>query len=30
MPPRVVWLRAMVSIPLPFLAGVGAMLIGHP
>jgi hypothetical protein len=30
MPPRVVWLRAMVSIPLPFLAGVGAMLIGRP
>jgi hypothetical protein len=30
MPPRVVWLRAMVSIPLPFLAGIGAMLIGHP
>jgi hypothetical protein len=25
-----VWLRAAVSIPLPFLAGVGAMLIGHP
>ena len=30
MPPRVVWLRALVSIPLPFLAGAGAMLIGHP
>jgi hypothetical protein len=30
MPPRVVWLRAMVSIPLPFPAGIGAMLIGHP
>jgi hypothetical protein len=30
MPPRVVWLRAAVSVPLPFLAGVGAMLIGHP
>jgi hypothetical protein len=30
MPPRVVWLRAAVSIPLPFLAGIGAMLIGHP
>ena len=30
MPPRVVGLRAAVSIPLPFLAGVGAMLIGHP
>ena len=30
MPPRVVWLRAAVSIPLPLLAGVGATLIGHP
>ncbi len=30
MPPRVVWLRAAVSLPLPFLAGLGAMLIGHP
>jgi hypothetical protein len=30
MPARVVWLRAAVSVPLPFLAGVGAMLIGHP
>jgi hypothetical protein len=30
MPPRVVWLRAAVSIPLPFLAGLGAMLIGRP
>ncbi|HWF94711.1 MAG TPA: hypothetical protein VG291_07125 [Xanthobacteraceae bacterium] len=30
MPARVVWLRAAVSIPLPFMAGVGAMLIGHP
>ena len=30
MPVRVVWLRAIVSIPLPFLAGVGAMLIGKP
>jgi uncharacterized membrane protein YraQ (UPF0718 family) len=30
MPPRVVWLRAAVSIPLPFLAGVTALLIGKP
>jgi hypothetical protein len=30
MPPRVVWLRAVVSIPLPFLAGLVAMLIGKP
>ena len=30
MPRRVVWLRAAVSVPLPFLAGIGAMLIGRP
>jgi hypothetical protein len=30
MPARVVWLRAIVSLPLPFLAGVGALLIGRP
>ena len=30
MAPRVVWLRAAVSIPLPFLAGLGAMLLGKP
>ena len=30
MAPRVVWLRAAVSIPLPFLAGLSAMLIGRP
>lgn len=30
MPPRVVWLRALVSIPLPFLAAYGALLIGKP
>jgi hypothetical protein len=30
MAPRVVWLRALISIPLPFLAGIGAMLIGKP
>src|SRR5215470_16161469 len=30
MPPRVVWLRAAVSIPLPILAGIGAMLISRP
>jgi hypothetical protein len=30
MPPNVVWLRAMVSVPLPLLAGIGAMLIGRP
>lgn len=27
---RVVWLRAAVSLPLPFLAAAGAMLIGKP
>jgi uncharacterized membrane protein YraQ (UPF0718 family) len=30
MPRRVVWLRAAVSLPLPFLAATGAMLIGQP
>src|SRR5215469_696367 len=30
MPANVVWLRAAVSIPLPFLAGLGALLIGKP
>jgi uncharacterized membrane protein YraQ (UPF0718 family) len=30
MPPRVVWLRAATSFPLPFLAGITAMLIGRP
>ena len=30
MAPRVVWLRAAVSVPLPILAGIAAMLIGKP
>ena len=30
MPPRLVWLRALVSVPLPFLAAAGAILIGRP
>ena len=30
MPPRVVWLRAAVSLPLPFLAAATAMLIHRP
>jgi uncharacterized membrane protein YraQ (UPF0718 family) len=30
MAPRAVWLRAAISIPLPLLAGIGAMLIGKP
>jgi uncharacterized membrane protein YraQ (UPF0718 family) len=30
MPARAVWLRVMVSLPLPFLAAWGAMLLGRP
>jgi hypothetical protein len=30
MPPRVVWLRLAVSLPAPFLAAAGAMLLGRP
>ena len=30
MPPRLVWLRALVSLPLPFLMAAGAILIGRP
>jgi hypothetical protein len=30
MPARVVWLRAAVSLPLPFIAAVLAMLVGRP
>ncbi len=30
MPGRVVWLRAAVSVPLPFIAAMTAMLIGRP
>lgn len=30
MPARVVWLRALVSLPLPFIAAGAAMLIGRP
>jgi uncharacterized membrane protein YraQ (UPF0718 family) len=30
MPPRVVWLRVVVSLPLPFLAAWMAMLAGRP
>jgi uncharacterized membrane protein YraQ (UPF0718 family) len=30
MPPRVVWMRVLVSLPVPFLAAAGAMLIGRP
>ena len=30
MPAQVVWLRAIVSIPLPFLAALAAMMLGKP
>jgi hypothetical protein len=30
MPPRVVWLRVLVSLPLPFLAAWAAMVVGKP
>ena len=30
MPSRLVWLRVMASLPLPFLAAAGAMLLGRP
>lgn len=30
MEPRVVWMRAAISLPLPFLAALGAMLLGKP
>jgi uncharacterized membrane protein YraQ (UPF0718 family) len=30
MAPRVVWLRAAISLPLPFLAAFTAMLLGKP
>lgn len=30
MPPRVVWLRVAVSLPLPFLAAWAAMIVGKP
>lgn len=30
MPGRVVWLRAAVSLPLPFIAAILAMLLGRP
>jgi uncharacterized membrane protein YraQ (UPF0718 family) len=30
MPPRLVWLRVLASLPLPFLAAAGAMLLGRP
>jgi uncharacterized membrane protein YraQ (UPF0718 family) len=28
--PKVVWVRVVTSLPLPFLAAAGAMLAGHP
>ena len=30
MPQRLVWLRIIASLPLPFLAAAGAMLLGKP
>lgn len=30
MPARVVWLRALVSLPLPFIAAASAMLLAQP
>jgi hypothetical protein len=30
MAPRVVWLRAAVSLPLPFIAGIVSLLVGRP
>ena len=30
MPPRIVWLRAAVSLPLPFLAAAAAIALGKP
>ncbi|MEW6449531.1 hypothetical protein [Leptospira sp. severe_002] len=30
MPPRLVWLRTAASLPIPFLAALGAMLLGKP
>jgi len=30
MPPRVVWLRTAVSLPLPFIAAAAAMLLAKP
>lgn len=30
MPPRLVWLRAAVSLPLPFIAAATAMLLARP
>jgi hypothetical protein len=30
MPPRLVWLRIVASLPVPILAALGAMLLGRP
>lgn len=30
MPARIVWLRAVVSLPLPFIAAAAAMMLGKP
>jgi hypothetical protein len=30
MPQRLVWVRVLASLPLPFLAALTAMLLGRP
>ena len=30
MPPRLVWIRVLASLPIPFLVAAGAMLLGKP
>jgi uncharacterized membrane protein YraQ (UPF0718 family) len=30
MPQRLVWLRVLASLPLPFMAAIGALLLGRP
>ena len=30
MPRRLVWIRVLASLPLPFIAAAGAMLLGRP
>ncbi len=30
MPPRIVWVRVLASLPIPFLVAFGAMLLGKP
>lgn len=30
MPPRLVWIRVLASLPIPFLVAIGALLLGKP